>query len=79
MQSKDRIHRIGLSEDDVTTYYYLISTADDLPRGCIDEKIHLRLREKELEMLDILNDTESFIGVTNDPDAEEFEIFYSDM
>lgn len=79
MQSKDRIHRIGLSGDDVTTYYYLISTADDLPRGCIDEKIHLRLREKELEMLDILNDTESFIGLINDPDAEEFEIFYSDM
>ncbi len=72
MQSKDRIHRIGLTDADKVTYYYLISTSEDLKKGSIDEKIHNRLMEKELKMLDILNDTESFIGFSNERDAEEF-------
>ena len=72
MQSKDRIHRIGLTDADKITYYYLISTSEDLKKGSIDEKIHTRLMEKELKMLDILNDTESFIGFSNERDAEEF-------
>ncbi len=79
IQSKDRIHRIGLEENDIITYYYLVSVSDDLPQGTIDHKIHNRLIEKEIEMLNILNDTESFIGLSNEPDAEEFEIFYGDI
>lgn len=79
MQSKDRIHRIGVEELDVSTnYYYLISTGEDLDKRSIDEKIHLRLIEKEKDMLKILNDSESFIG-SNDPEQEDFEIFYSDI
>jgi len=79
IQSKDRIHRLGLEPDDQITYYYLVSVSDDLPQGTIDHKIHNRLIEKEIEMLNILNDTESFIGFSNEPDAEEFEIFYDDI
>ncbi len=79
IQSKDRIHRIGLANDDQITYYYLVSFSDDLPQGTIDHKIHNRLIEKEIKMLNILNDTESFIGFSNEPDAEEFEIFYGDI
>ena len=48
MQSKDRIHRVGLDENDVINYYYLIS------EDSIDQKIHDRVLEKENRMLDII-------------------------
>ena len=41
IQSKDRIHRYGLPQDTITTYYYLIS------ENSIDETINERLRIKE--------------------------------
>jgi len=48
LQSKDRIHRYGLSKDVVTNYYYLLS--DD----SIDSTIHERLAEKERRLLEII-------------------------
>ncbi len=48
IQSKDRIHRYGLSSDTVTNYYYLVS-ADS-----IDSVIDDRLKEKEQRLLDII-------------------------
>jgi SNF2 family DNA or RNA helicase len=44
IQSKDRIHRLGLPQDTVTEYIYLIS------RNTVDETISSRLSEKELRM-----------------------------
>lgn len=48
IQSKDRIHRYGLSEGTQTNYYYLIS------ENSVDETIHRRLKEKEERMLEII-------------------------
>jgi SNF2 family DNA or RNA helicase len=44
IQSKDRIHRLGLPQGTVTEYIYLIS------RNTVDETISSRLSEKELRM-----------------------------
>jgi SNF2 family DNA or RNA helicase len=48
VQSKDRIHRYGLSPDDVTNYYYLIS------QNTVDSTINERLHDKEARMIAII-------------------------
>lgn len=48
LQSKDRIHRYGLSADVVTNYYYLLSV------DSVDLTIHERLAEKERRLLEII-------------------------
>ena len=48
IQSKDRIHRYGLSSDTVTTYYYLIS------ENSIDETVNSRLLLKETRLNEIM-------------------------
>jgi len=50
LQSKDRIHRVGLEENQVTNYYYFIS------RNSIDEVINTRLHHKIERMENIIND-----------------------
>ena len=46
IQSKDRIHRVGLEK--TVNYYYLLS------KNNVDNTIHQRLHEKELRMLEII-------------------------
>lgn len=48
IQSKDRIHRYGLPEGTITTYYYLISESS------IDETINSRLAQKENRLNQIM-------------------------
>ena len=48
MQSKDRIHRVGLKDGETVHYYYLVS------QNSIDEVIHERVLQKEQDMLDII-------------------------
>lgn len=48
LQSKDRIHRVGLNKDDEINYYYFLS------ENSIDQTIHDRLLEKETRMQEIL-------------------------
>jgi superfamily II DNA or RNA helicase len=48
LQSKDRIHRVGLKPEDKINYYYVIAT------NSIDETINERLIEKEKNMLRII-------------------------
>lgn len=48
LQSKDRIHRVGLKPTDQINYYYILSEKS------IDETIHTRLIEKEKRMLAII-------------------------
>ncbi len=57
IQSKDRIHRLGLKKGTITHYYFLLSVYDS-PEGqpTIDHKIDERLKLKEDRMLEILND-----------------------
>ena len=50
MQSVDRIHRIGMKEGTKPKYYLLIG------EGTIDDEIHLSLKAKWENMLEILND-----------------------
>lgn len=48
LQSLDRIHRLGLAENE-HTFYYIFQSA-----GSIDEVIHARLREKMKRMREII-------------------------
>lgn len=50
LQSKDRIHRVGLAKDQVTNYYYILCN------NSIDEVIDDRLRAKIAHMEAIIND-----------------------
>ncbi len=52
IQSKDRIHRVGLPEGVSTNYYYLIS------QDTVEETIHKSLLVKEERMLQILESQE---------------------
>ena len=52
IQSKDRIHRVGLSEGTITHYHYIVS------HNSIDETIHRRLEEKESRMLELIENKE---------------------
>jgi SNF2 family DNA or RNA helicase len=47
LQSRDRIHRLGLKNDDKTDYYYLQLDSPYSVYTPIDKKIYLRLLEKE--------------------------------
>lgn len=78
MQSKDRIHRVGLDPNVDTTYYYLMATSENLKRVSIDEKIHRRLYEKEKYMLEVLNDNTTFEGA-NDPEQEDIEEIFDEI
>lgn len=48
IQSKDRIHRVGLAPEDEIQYYYLLS------KNNVDFTIHERLKAKEERMLGII-------------------------
>jgi SNF2 family DNA or RNA helicase len=50
LQSKDRIHRVGLKEGTVTYYYYLVSP------DSIDGVVHARLSEKVKRMEEIIDE-----------------------
>lgn len=52
MQSKDRIHRLGLPLDVETNYYYFHS------EGSVDSRIFLRVMEKEARMLKVIESEE---------------------
>src|SRR5690606_15574313 len=50
LQSKDRIHRVGLEEGTVTRYYYLVSP------DSVDEVVNDRLSEKVKRMEQIIDE-----------------------
>lgn len=59
LQSRDRIHRLGLDQNQYTRYYYLQTAAEPLDSyrpGYIDEKIYRRLKEKERLMYEAIDD-----------------------
>ena len=68
VQSKDRIHRYGLTEDDEVNCYYLLS-ADS-----IDETIHRRLLEKEETMLEIIESEEIPLLLNIDMDDSKDDV-----
>lgn len=55
LQSKDRIHRLGLPQGTQTHYYYLIEDNPEAQYQCIDKLILDRLQEKANRQSEFLN------------------------
>lgn len=56
LQSKDRIHRLGLPENQKTRYYFMRQTFERNGKPfSLDEAIYDRLKEKERTMLDAID------------------------
>ena len=64
IQSKDRIHRVGLTDQE-TNYYYLVST------DSIDEVIDTKLKMKIERMNNIINDEIPLFSRINDTDETD--------
>ena len=58
LQSRDRINRLGLKDDDYTQYYYMILSNESGENDSIDKKTLDRLAFKEKRMLDAIEGTE---------------------
>ncbi|MDE5976922.1 MAG: DEAD/DEAH box helicase [Turicibacter sp.] len=72
LQSKDRIHRLGLPEGQYTQYQYLMS--EFIFEGdyySLDEQIFNRLSEKEQTMLDAIDQNHLEIGTSSDDDLNK--------
>lgn len=54
LQSKDRIHRLGLADDQYTQYYFFMMNGQEGQRNTIDERIYNRLKEKEEIMINAI-------------------------
>ncbi|TVV24591.1 DEAD/DEAH box helicase [Weissella cibaria] len=55
LQSRDRIHRLGLPADQYTRYYYLMTDGDSAHGGFIDQQVYDRLKEKEQVMMNAID------------------------
>ncbi|MCW9130865.1 SNF2-related protein [Bacillus paramycoides] len=55
LQSRDRIHRLGLPENQSTRYYYLMTVSDGEIYNFIDQKIYEKLAEKEARMREAID------------------------
>ena len=78
LQSKDRIHRLGLAEDQYTQYYFMqkeFSNNNHMPYS-LGEQIYDRLVEKERIMLDAIDKDRLEILGTSD---EELDLIFSDL
>ena len=60
LQSKDRIHRLGLPDGQYTQYYYMqdVFKNDLLDDYSMDEQVYLRLMRKEEVMLNAIDNNE---------------------
>lgn len=77
LQSRDRIHRLGLTVDDYTNYYYLQTKKEDCyssSPGFIDEDIYNRLKEKEEIMYNAIDNKNLSISYGEDEILEAIEI-----
>lgn len=54
LQSRDRIHRLGLPQNQYTRYYYLMTSGSVAEAGYIDHSIYNKLKEKEQIMLEAI-------------------------
>jgi hypothetical protein len=65
LQSKDRIHRVGLNKNQETNYYYLLSS------DSIDEVINDKLNDKVKRMEKIIDDDIPLFSIINDSDETD--------
>ncbi len=73
MQSKDRIHRVGLPQNTETNYYYLQSS------NSVDLNIYDRVMKKEEQMINIIENEEiplikNNLESENDPDEDDISL-----
>lgn len=71
LQSKDRIHRLGLKESDYTQYYFMQNNFVS-PDGefSLDKRVYERLMQKEQLMIDAIENHKLEIMPTEDEDLE---------
>lgn len=72
LQSKDRIHRVGLKEGTETNYYFAISNSED-DFGAIDNRIYERLQIKAKRMKETI-ESNNLILVNNTSDLEDIKL-----
>lgn len=73
LQSKDRIHRLGLKDDDYTQYYYLQQYYDfNQGNYSLGERVYERLVDKEKLMLEAIDNDKLEILPTDDEDLDFF-------
>ncbi|WP_346674537.1 DEAD/DEAH box helicase [Enorma phocaeensis] len=71
LQSKDRIHRLGLSEGQYTQYYFLQTEFEVKGKTwSLDENIYQRLQEKERTMTEAIDHGVLEAGATDEQDLE---------
>ena len=58
VQSRDRIHRLGLPENQKTEYVYMILDSKNSEFNSIDYKTYKRLKEKEKIMIDAVENVD---------------------
>lgn len=77
LQSRDRIHRLGLPDNQYTRYYYLQTEGEDILSdrpGFIDQKIYERLKEKEQIMYGAVDDNTLSIEYSSDEIEDAIKI-----
>lgn len=77
LQSRDRIHRLGLEQNQYTQYYYLQTASEPIDSyrpGYIDEKIYNRLKDKEKIMYDAIDDETLSIEYSKDEILDAIKI-----
>lgn len=77
LQSRDRIHRLGLPDNQYTRYYYLQTEGEDILSdrpGFIDQKIYERLKEKEQIMYAAVDDNTLSIEYSSDEIEDAIKI-----
>lgn len=74
LQSKDRIHRLGLPDEQYTQYYFLQTFYQNIDeKWSLDRNIYGRLKEKEQTMADAIDKGVLAPGFT---DAQDIEIVF---
>lgn len=77
LQSKDRIHRLGLPEGQYTQYYFMQTVFDLFGESwSLDGNIYQRLQEKERVMLEAIDKGELETGST---DADDLELVFDGL
>ncbi|MCW6148190.1 phospholipase D-like domain-containing protein [Lactiplantibacillus plantarum] len=77
LQSRDRIHRLGLHSNQYTRYYYLQTEGEDISSdrpGYIDEKIYSRLKDKEKVMYGAIDDNTLHVEYSESEIREAIDI-----
>ena len=78
LQSRDRIHRLGLNKDQETNYYYFCLNGHPESRSTIDKKIYNKLNEKKEIMLKAIERTSLSVEYTIDEKAEILQMMQED-